>query len=825
MNPLGRKGRIAPTAQHRVKSRKKGWHQLSQCEYHKCVNGDKMISADSILVASNQQVEKEFYVSGSDRAGAASEIEAAAMMVPGVKSTHLSPATRRLLVAADTPGFDFSKVEEAITRLGYSVGLESSGRPLRLRVEGMCCANESEMLRKKLKSINGVDKIEINLVSQQADLSYDPALTSVQSIIKAIAETGLKSSPVRSVEEKPAKTWRERIQIISLSICGTLVVIALLMELLHFPQGSTQIVWGAAILVGIYFPAKMGIMGLRTLTLNIRMLMVVGAIGAILLGLWEEAAILVFVYSLGDVLETYAVDRARGAVRALVELAPKEALIRRDGCEVTLPVSEIKVGDVAIVRPGVKVPVDGTVISGTSFIDQSTITGESVPVEKKQGDEVFAGTINQKGSVEVSVAKASNDTTLVKIIHAVEEAQAKKTTYQRFAEKFSKYYTPAMFLLGVAVATVPPAFFGADLESSIYRGLTVFVVSCSCGLALSVPVGIVSSTAKAARNGILFRGGAYIESAQSVRAIAFDKTGTLTIGRPSVTDIVVTAGYSEEEILAIVGAIESRSEHPIAEAIVRRARENGPLDLEHMEHFESISGLGVMAWMNGTEYYLGDPRLFQKMGVPLAGAQDVISRLQKEGKTAVVLGSREGAVGVIAVADRIRPEVPQVIADLKRSGLRVVMLTGDNEEAAKAIASSVGVDEYLAQLLPEAKVDALKKLKEKYGHVAMVGDGVNDAPALATADIGIAMGAAGTDIAIETGDIVLMSDDLSKLPFMLKLSKRATRNIKQNIGASLAIISFLIPAALLGFLSLTLGLFINESGALLVILNALRLLR
>lgn len=784
-----------------------------------------MISADSILEASAQQVEKILFILGSDKPGAASAIETAVRTIPGVKSAHLSPATSKLLVVSDTPGFDFSRVEEAIKKLGYATGTEGSGWPLSLRVEGMCCANESEMLRKKLKSINGVDKIEINLVSQQADLTYDPALTSVQSIIKAIAETGLKASLIQSKEAKPVKTWKEKLQLISLSICGALLAIALLMELFQAPQGSVRIFLGAAILVGIYYPAKMGLMGLMTLTLNIRMLMVVGAIGAILLGLWEEAAILVFVYSLGDILEHYAVDRARGAVRALMELAPKETLVRRDGREITLPVGEIKVGDVAIVRPGVKVPVDGTVTSGTSFIDQSTITGESIPVEKGPGDEVFAGTINQKGSIEVIVTKESKDTTLVKIIQAVEAAQAKKTTYQRFAERFSKYYTPAMFLLGLAVAIIPPLFFGADLRSSIYRGLIVFVVSCSCGLALSVPVGIVSSTAKAARNGILFRGGAYIESAQSIKVIAFDKTGTLTVGRPSVTDVVTTGKLSEEMVLAVAGVIESRSEHPLAEAIVRRARENGDLDHGSMERFESIPGLGITATINGTEYYLGDPRLFQRMSISLAEAQGDISRLQKEGKTTVLFGSREGVMGVIGVADRIRAEVPQVVKDLKRSGLRVVMLTGDNNEAAKAIASSVGIDEYLAQLLPEDKVDAVRKLQQKYGHVAMIGDGVNDAPALATADIGIAMGAAGTDIAIETGDIVLMSDDLAKLPFVLKLSKRANRNIRQNIGASLAIISFLIPAALLGFLSLTIGLFINEFGALLVILNALRLLR
>lgn len=721
------------------------------------------------------------------------------------------------------PQFDFGEVMSAIEGLGYSAEAEESELAVILRIEGMDCADESEIIEKKMKSLLGIKNFEINLVTQQVRISYAPSLISIQDVIKAVAETGMKASLVRTREEKRRPWWMENRQILFLFTSGLLIAIAFFFELLGVSYA--ELVYGSAILIGVYYPAKMGFLALRALTLNIRLLMVIGAVGAIFLGLWEEAALLVFIYSLGDVLEAYAVDKARGAIRALMELAPKEALVRRNGTEIILPTDEIGIDDIAIIRPGEKIPVDGAVIAGASYVDQSSITGESIPVGKEIGDEVFAGTINQKGSLEIKVTKRVNDTTLAKIIHSVEEALTRKSSYQRFAERFGKYYTPLMFALGIGVTVVPPLFLGGDWQSFVYRGLVVFVVSCSCGLALSVPVSVVAATANAARKGILFKGGSYLEVAQELKVIAFDKTGTLTIGRPVVTDVVAFDGLSEKEALALAGSIESRSEHPIAEAIVRKAKEEGVSLIRNLRDFEALTGLGIKGRINGDLYFVGSSRLFQEKGIPLTRAGNEIERFENEAKTVVFLGNEERLLGVIAVADKLRAEAVEAIKALKGLGLKVVMLTGDNERTAKAIASQAGVDEYLAQLMPEDKVESVKRLRDRYGRVAMVGDGINDAPAMAVSDVGIAMGAAGTDIAIETGDIVLMSDDLSKIADALKLSRRAIGNIKGNIVASLAIIAFLIPTALIGWLGLLPGLLLNEVSALIVIANALRLLR
>jgi Cd2+/Zn2+-exporting ATPase len=706
-----------------------------------------------------------------------------------------------------------------------SIGAGESLKVVTLRVEGMDCADESEIIEKKMKSLAGIKNFGINLMSQQVRISYSPSFISAQDIIKAIAETGMTASLLPDRKEKDKASWKESRQMILLFICGALIVIAFLLELAGLSHQNARFIYGLAILTGIYYPARMGFLALKTLTLNIRLLMVIGATGAIFLGLWEEAALLVFIYSLGDVLEAYAVDKARGAIRALMELVPKEALVRRNGSEIILPTEEIEIGDVVIVRPGEKIPMDGKIVAGTSFVDQSSISGESIPAAKKSGDVVFAATINQRGSLEITVTKKSSDTTLAKIIHSVEDAQAKKSSYQRFGERFGKYYTPAMFVLGIGVAVIPPLFLGGEWQSFIYRGLVVFVVSCSCGLALSVPVSVVVAIANAARHGVLFKGGAYLEVAQELKAIAFDKTGTLTVGRPVVTDVVAYNHFSKGEVLALAGSLESRSEHPIAEAIVRKAKEEEVSLLQNIEDFEAIAGLGVKANLNGKFYLVGSGRLFREKGISFACAQDEMFRLEKEGKTTVLLGNEQALLGILAVADKLRGETKEALKILKNSGMKVIMLTGDNEGTAKAIASQAGVDEYLAQLLPEDKVEAVKRLKERYGKVAMIGDGINDAPAMAVSDAGIAMGAAGTDIAIETGDIVLMSDDLFKIAYALGLSRRSINNIRQNITASLAIVVFLIPAALFGWLHLVPGLLLNEGSALIVIANALRLLK
>lgn len=766
----------------------------------------------------------EFDVEGLDCAGCAATARKAAAAVKGVSKAEVSFETSKLFVVAEE-GFDPAAVISAVSKAGHPASLKKPAALLVLRVENMDCQDEVEVIEKKLQGLAGVSGHTVDLMARVLRVDYRPDAVSPQIIIRALAEAGMNASMLKEGEKKDLAWWLKNKQMLSLAVCGALMLGGFIGEWLGIPHGAVMVVYALAILVGAYYPAKMGFLALKTLTLNIRLLMVIGASGAVALGLWEEAVMLVFIYSLGDVLEAYAVDKARGAIKALTELAPKEALVRRDGAESVMPAAAVRVGDTVIVRPGEKIPVDGRITAGSSYIDQSSITGEPVPAEKKPGDEVYAGTINQKGSLEIRVAKKADETALAKIIHSVEDAQAKKSSYQRFAERFGKYYTPAMFFLGIGVGVVPPLFFGGDWNAYIYRGLVLFVVSCSCGLALSVPVAVVAAMANGARKGILFRGGAHLEVLREVKAVAFDKTGTLTVGRPSVTDILPFGGLSAAGALALAGAVESRSEHPIAEAIVRRAKEEGAAGGAPAD-FQSLTGLGVRAVVKDTLYYMGSLRLFREKGIVLAEAETAeILRLENEGKTTVLLGDEKRLLGVFAVADRLRAESAAAVKALRSLGLRTVMLTGDSERTAAAVAAQAGVDEYHAELLPDDKLALIAGLKELHGKTAMIGDGINDAPAMAASDLGIAMGGAGTDIAVETGDLVLMSDDLSKVRAAYELSRRAVKNIGQNIAAALAIIAVLVPVALLGRINLVPGLLLNEVGGLLVILNALRLLK
>jgi Cd2+/Zn2+-exporting ATPase len=692
----------------------------------------------------------------------------------------------------------------------------------KIRIEGMESQEEIQLIKQKINALSGISDLNIDASTHQLDFSYDPSTVNIQDVIRSISETGMKASVIRS-KSKFSSWWKEKQQL-ALVTCGVTTLATFLLGLTIVPQNYTFIGYIIAVLVGVYYPAKKALIALRNLTATIHLLMLIGAGGALALGMWSEAAILIFVYSLGDVLESYAVDKARGAIRSLMNLAPKQALVRKDGKEIMLSVDEINVGDSVIIKAGERIPVDGTVQTGSSFVDQSTVTGESFPVTKNVGDMVFAGTINQKSFLEVRVDKPASETMLSKIIYSVEEAQAKKISFQRFSDKFANSYTPAMFILGIAIAVIPPLLFGAEWRPFILRGLVVFVVSCSCGLALSVPVAVVAAMANAARKGVVFKGGAYFEATKKVKVIAFDKTGTLTIGRPEVTDIISFDKHSKAELLTLASSIECRSGHPLANAIVRKAKESNISIEANLEEFADVTGKGVKAKINGQQCFAGSPRFLQENEISTFEHQDQIADLENQGKTTILVGQNGKLLGILAIADALRPGAKETLSIIREQGTRTVMLTGDNERCAKAIAAQAGVDEYYAQLLPEDKVRVVKELKEKYGSVAMVGDGVNDAPAMAVSNVGIAMGAAGTDVAIEAGDIVLMSDDLSKINYVRELSRKTVNIIKQNIAVSLINIAFMVAAALLGYLGLVSGLLLNEISALAVIGNALRLL-
>lgn len=696
-------------------------------------------------------------------------------------------------------------------------------------IKGMDCDDEAKIIRSKMEGLKGMLSFEINIMARKLNVTYNEGIITEQDIIKAINETGMKAhikpATVSLKQEiKRATSWWQEPRILTLSACGITILSALILEhIFGISHRAASFLYATATLIGGYYPAKMGLAALKALTPNIRTLMVAGAAGTMGLGLWEEAALLVFIYSLGDVLEAYATDRVRGAVRALMELAPKEALVRRNGKEALLNVEDVIVGDTIIIKPAERIPLDGKVVRGSSSVDQSPITGESIPVAKGQGNDVFAGSINQRGSIEIVVTKPFEDTTLGKIIHYVEEAETKKSSYQRFGETFGRYYTPSMFALSLLVIAIPTAFVG-DFSHWFYRGLVVLVVSCSCGIALSIPVSVVAAIANAARRGVLIKGGAHLEAASHLKAIAFDKTGSLTVGKPVLTDIIVSEGLTEDTILKLAASIENRSEHVLSDVILNKARERG-ISINEVDEFEAIPGLGAKSKIDGETYHIGSMTLCKKLGVLTPEAEEEIKNLEKQGKTVILLMDEKGLIGVFAVRDELRTETKESLKRLKALGIKaIIMLTGDNEQVAKAISEDAGVDRYMAQLLPEEKVEAIKSLKGDYGFVGMVGDGVNDAPAMVVSDIGIAMGAAGTDVAIETGDVVLMSDDLLKIPYVLDLSRRAVNNIRQNIALSLAVIIFLVPMALIGGIGLVPGILINEIGGLLVIVNGLRLL-
>ena len=582
---------------------------------------------------------------------------------------------------------------------------------------------------------------------------------------------------------------------------------------------SNNILFAAAILLGGFPLFQTGLKNLIRLDFDMKTLMTIAIIGAAIIGEWSEGAVVVILFAISEVLESYSMDKARASIRSLMEMAPTEALVVRNGEEMLLKAEDIEVGDLMIVKPGQMIAMDGIIVDGHSSVNQAAITGESVPVEKAVNDEVFAGTLNEEGFLKIKVSRLVDDTAIAKIIHLVEEAQAEKAPSQQFVDRFAKYYTPAIMAVAALVALVPPLVFAGSWQEWVYQGLAVLVVGCPCALVISTPVSIVTAVGNAARNGVLIKGGSYLEELGAVKAIAFDKTGTLTKGVPVVTDFINYSG--DENLLSIIAALESKSQHPLASAIIKKAA-YAAMDVEVSE-FTSMTGKGINGVVNGIEYRVGNKKLFNNISGEVI---EQISVLQNEGKTVMIAGTEEEILGIIAVADEVRESSRHVMKRLQQLGIEhTILLTGDNQATAEAIGRHVGVTEIEAELLPEDKLNFIKQLKAQFGRVAMVGDGVNDAPALASASVGIAMGGAGTDTALETADIALMNDDLKKLPFTIKLSRKTLRIIKQNITISLVVKLAALLLVVPGWLTLWIAIFADMGVTLLVTFNGLRLLR
>jgi Cd2+/Zn2+-exporting ATPase len=559
--------------------------------------------------------------------------------------------------------------------------------------------------------------------------------------------------------------------------------------------------------------------------LDINVLMVVAVVGAVALGEWSEAASVVFLFALAQLLETRAMERARGAIRSLMDLAPAEALVRTSDGDVVMPVDDVRVGDLIVVRPGEKIPLDGKVRTGDSHVNEAPVTGESLPVEKAPGADVFAGTINGRGALEIAVTKPGRDSTIARVVHLIERAQAQRAPSQTFIDRFARVYTPAVLTLAAIVAVAGPVVSGGSYSDWIYRSLVLLVISCPCALVISTPVSIVSALAAAARKGVLIKGGARLEQLAAVRCIAFDKTGTLTDGRLRVVDVASTNGLPRPEVLRLAASLESRSEHPIGRAIVGHAIDER-LTLGGAEGFQALPGLGAEGRVGQDRVIVGNHRLFEERGLCSPAAHEQLEAMTARGCSPVMVARDGETVGLIGVADEPRASAGAVVEMLRDHGIaHVVLLTGDQEIRAKALASGLGITEYRASLLPEDKVAAVEELKQRYGALAMVGDGVNDAPALATADVGIAMGVAGTDAALETADVALMADELPKIPFAIRLSRAASRNIRMNIAFSLLLKAAFLVMAFGGVATLWMAVVADMGASLIVIGNALRLLR
>ncbi|MBI5088365.1 MAG: heavy metal translocating P-type ATPase [Actinobacteria bacterium] len=688
------------------------------------------------------------------------------------------------------------------------------------RVEELDCATEENDLRAVLTPLTGVRSLEFDLVGRRVRVRHD--LESPAPIEAAIRQLGMRPSVVAGAEGASLDRSLSRRSVIVTVVAGLFAVGSEVAVILGADEQSVLVAVLAviAIALGGRDTLRKGFQALRSRRMTMSLLMSVAVVGAIAIGQWPEAAVVIWLFGVAELIEALSLERARNAIRSLVGLAPETASMRRDGGWVTVPTGEVPLDAVILVKPGERIALDGRVTSGASSVNQAPITGESIPVSKAVGDPVFAGTINERGTLEITVTAAKGEGTLDRIARSIQEAQADKAPAQRFVDRFAAIYTPAVFAMAIIVAVVPVVTGHGSFHDWFYRALVLLVLACPCALVISTPVTVVSGLGGAARRGILIKGGVHLENARKIRTVALDKTGTLTHGTPVLTDLVNLGELTDDEVLRITASIEALSEHPVAHAIVTAY--HGPLD--DAEEFEAITGRGVRASIAGTVYTLGNHRLAEETGMCGPELEAILEGLENEAKTAIVLMNAH-PIAVLAVADTLRPNSRQAVDDLKALGVTTIMLTGDNQRTATAIAAQAGIDDARGDLLPDDKLRIITELVATAGPVGMVGDGVNDAPALAKADLGIAMGAAGTDTAIETADIALMDDDPRKIAETIRISTHTAHVLWQNITIALGVKAVFLVLTLAGTASLWIAVLADMGASLVVIANGLRLLR
>ncbi len=762
--------------------------------------------------------------------------------IKGIEQAHLvnhdSPGGPKLCLHYDPNLVSLGRVERLAQEAG--IGITSRYRHEQIPISPLTAADAAEVITGALAALPGMLHATINYAAGIAFVAYDNTLLRRNTIDQTLQSLGagrmLPPTDQPAAEEHDhgsAPTFlphwmQERWTLLLVGAAGLFFLIGWLGEtFFHLSPTIALAFFLLSYIAGGYDISTHALPGLLKGKFDTDVLMLAAATGAAILGEWAEGAFLLFLFSLGHAGEHYALDRARNAVNALGQLMPKTAHVKIGEAIIEKPVTAVRVGDVVLVRPGDRIPVDGRIIAGEGAVDQSAITGESVPVEKTKGDDVFAGTINQHVALDISVTKLAADNTLSRVMHMVAEAQSQQSPTQQFTDRFTAIFVPTVLLLVALVAAVPPLLGWMPFSQSFYRAMLLLIAASPCALAIGTPAAVLAGIAQAARNGVLIKGGVYLEKLGALTVIAFDKTGTLTQGIFTVTDVIPLNEHAADTVLSVAAAVEQQSNHPLAKAVVAAAAAKN-LPLPVAGGLTNIAGRGVQSTIDGQAVWIGSLKLLESAGKSdlAAAAKNTVARLEAAGKTTMVVSYDHKLLGVLALADVPRPKIAETLAGLQAAGIKkLVMLTGDNQTVAEEIARIVGVTDVRADLLPEQKLDAIKTLQADYADVAMVGDGVNDAPALATATVGIAMGGAGTAVALETADVALMADDLSKLPFAVALSRAGRAIIKQNMAISLGVIGLLIVSSILGIVPLSGAVALHEGSTVVVTLNALRLLR
>ena len=703
----------------------------------------------------------------------------------------------------------------------------AGARTVQYRIVNMDCPTEERLIRNKLANMAGVVGLDFNLMNRVLDVHHTlPSLATVEAALHGIGMQAVPMETGAAIVRDPAEGSLSGLQKGLLVVSGLAAAGAEALAWTTHADSSPLVIALAllSIATGGWPTLKKGWIALKSFTLNINFLMSLAVFGAIAIGQWPEAAMVIFLFAIAELIEGLSLNRACNAVQSLMQLAPDVATVAgAGGAWQQVPVASVAIGTLMRVKPGERVALDGLVQSGESSVNQAPITGESMPVDKTVGDVVYAGTINERGVLDVTVTANSGNSTLAKIVRVIEETQGKQAPTQRFVDSFARYYTPAVVVFAILVAVLPALLLGQPFMAWVYKALVMLVIACPCALVISTPVTVVSGLTAAARRGILVKCGQFLETGYRIKAIAVDKTGTLTMGKPAVTDVVAMDGGGRDAILLLAASLDANSAHPLAAAIVKA----GPPADRHLAvtQFAALHGRGVRGSIAGQTYYLGNARLMADLNVLTPELQAILAGLEQQAYTAMVLATQAGPLGVIAVADVLRPTAASAIARLNALGVATVMLTGDNLLTAQRIAAEVGVSLVKAELLPENKLDEIKALQQRFGVVAMLGDGVNDAPALAQADIGFAMGAAGSDTAIETADVALMDDELGKLPEFISLSRRTRAILVQNISFAIGIKAVFFGLALASMATLWMAVFADVGASLLVVANGLRLLR